>query len=99
MDLQSLDALGQYQLAAEPDALIVQARHWCTGQKAVLPPLRHPVFISDLDFWDYARVGELIDLGRQQTRQALQIEPVRITPQWQARIRQALVKAARKIIP
>ena len=54
---------------------------------------------SSSQFKNLNAFEELIELGRQQTRQALQLEPVRITPQWQARIRQALVKAARKIIP
>jgi len=54
---------------------------------------------GDIDFWDYDHVDELIELGRSQTEEALEQEPIRISPKWQVQIRQALAKTARKIIP
>jgi NTE family protein len=54
---------------------------------------------ADLDFWDYERVDELIELGRQQTKVALNREPIVISPRWLVQLRRALAKTARKIIP
>jgi NTE family protein len=54
---------------------------------------------ADLDFWDYDRVDELIELGRMQTEQALEQEPIRLLPKWQIQIRSALAKTAKNIIP
>jgi NTE family protein len=54
---------------------------------------------ADIDFWDYDRVDELIELGRDQTLAALKEEPIRVLPRWQLQFRQALTRTARKIIP
>jgi len=54
---------------------------------------------GDIDYWDYDRVDELIELGRRQTEEALEQEPIRISPKWQVQLRQALAKTASKIIP
>jgi NTE family protein len=54
---------------------------------------------ADLDFWDYDRVDELIELGRMQTEQALKQEPIRVLPKWQIQIRSTLAKTAKNIIP
>jgi NTE family protein len=54
---------------------------------------------ADLDFWDYDRVEELINLGRDQTQTALQEEPIKIASTWQVQIRRALSKTVQKILP
>ncbi|OGO20383.1 MAG: hypothetical protein A2Z14_05165 [Chloroflexi bacterium RBG_16_48_8] len=54
---------------------------------------------GDIDFWDYKRVDELIALGRKQAQEALEREPIHLSPKWQLRARQTLAKAARHLIP
>ena len=53
----------------------------------------------DIDFWNYEEVERLIEMGRTQTEEALQEEPIRLAPQWQLRMRQTLAKTARRFIP
>jgi predicted acylesterase/phospholipase RssA len=53
----------------------------------------------DIDFWNYEEVERLIEMGRMQTEEALQEEPIRLAPQWQLRMRQTLARTARRFIP
>ena len=51
---------------------------------------------ADINFWDYARVEELIETGRQQMRDELAREPLRIVPSWQLRFRKSLAGTIHK---
>jgi NTE family protein len=67
-----------------------------TGISVRLIKLKPP---PDIDFWNYDEVERLIEMGRKQTEEALQEEPIRLAPQWQLRMRQTLARTARRFIP
>jgi NTE family protein len=67
-----------------------------TGVSLRLIKLRPP---TDIDFWNYDEAERLIEIGREQAHEALQKEPIRLTPQWQLRARQTLARTARRFIP
>jgi NTE family protein len=86
----SLSIMTEDQTRREIDA--AQA----TGVSVRLIKLKPP---PDIDFWNYDEVERLIEMGRKQTEEALQEEPIRLSPQWQLRMRQTLARTARRFIP
>lgn len=52
---------------------------------------------ADVNFWDYDEVERLIEAGQQQAREAIEKEPIRITPQFQVRMRKTLASLINKV--
>jgi NTE family protein len=67
-----------------------------TGVSVRVLKLKPP---PDIDFWNYDEVERLIEMGRTQTEEALQEEPIRPAPRWQLQMRQTLARTARRFIP
>ncbi len=42
---------------------------------------------ADIPFWDYSQADRLIDVGRMETRKALEQEPIQVYPRWRLRVR------------
>ena len=42
---------------------------------------------ADIAFWDYSQADRMIEIGRSETRKALEIEPIQVIPKWRLRMR------------
>jgi predicted acylesterase/phospholipase RssA len=52
---------------------------------------------ADIDFWDYDAVERLIEAGKQQAREAIEKEPIRLAPQLPMRVRKSVASLIKRV--